>query len=99
MSWQVWFEEEIHRRYPDAGMWVTRISRQPGWVTRTAILLALLVVVVPIVLLTLTAILVSIVTFIVLGTIARFLDLIANLFSGIRRREDGRRNVRVIRRP
>ncbi|GAB4192357.1 MAG: hypothetical protein Kow00105_06430 [Phycisphaeraceae bacterium] len=99
MSWQVWIEEEVHRRYPGAGVWVTRISRQPSWVTRTAVLLAVLVVVIPVLLLTLAAVLVGVVALIVLGGIARLLNTVANLPGGNRKKDDGRRNVRVIRRP
>jgi hypothetical protein len=81
-------------------MWVTRISRQPGWVTKTALALALLVVVVPIVMLTLAAVTVGVVSLLLLGVVARAGAFISGLFGGsLPQHDDGRRNVRVIERP
>lgn len=100
MNWHVRFEEEVRRRHPGAGVWVTRISRQPGWVTQTALVLALLVVVVPILLLTLAAVLVGMTCLLVLGLVARAGAFFSGLFGGTwRKRDDGRRNVQVIERP
>ena len=100
MSWQVRFEEEIHRRAPGAGVWYTRISRQPGWVTRTALIIAILVVVLPLLLLTLAAVMVGAACLLVLGLVAQVVRFFSNLFGGgLRSRDDGRRNVRVIERP
>ena len=101
MSWHVRFEEELHRRSPGAGVWYTRVNRQPSWVTKTALAVALLVVVVPIVLLTLAAVVVGGFCLLVLSRIASGVRSVRGLFSPdtYRRRDDGRRNVRVIDRP
>jgi len=97
MSWHVRFEEEVHRRSPGMGVWYTRISRQPGWVTRTAVFIAVLIVVVPVVLLTLAAVLVGLACLVVLGLVARIGRSISGLLGGgWKTRDDGRRNVSVI---
>ncbi len=104
MNWQARFQEEVHRRHPGAGVWVTRVSRQPSWVTKTALVLAMLVVVVPIVLLTLAAVVIGLICFTILGLIASASRFISNLFGGSLSpprppKDDGRRNVEVIDRP
>ncbi len=100
MNWHVRFEEEVRRRHPGMGVWYTRISRQPGWVTKTAVFMAILIVVVPVVLLTLAAVLVGLACLVVLGLIARVGRFISCLLGGgWKTRDDGRRNVRVIERP
>ncbi len=100
MNWHVRFEEEVHRRHPGMGVWYTRISRQPGWVTRTAVFMALLIVVVPVVVLTLAAVFVGLACLLVLGLIARVGRFITGLLGGSAKpRNDGRRNVRVIEKP
>lgn len=97
MSWHARFEEEVRRRHPRAGVWVSRVGQQPGWVTKTAIAVTLFVVVVPIVLLTLAAVAVGVVCFLILGLIARTAAFFSGLFNGAhRKRDDGRRNVQVI---
>lgn len=78
-------------------MWISRVSQQPGWITKTAIAVALLVVVVPIVLLTLAAVFVGAICFLILGLAARAAAFISGLFNGShRKRDDGRRNVQII---
>lgn len=99
MNWHVRFEEEVHRRSPGMGLWYTRIRQQPGWVTRTAIIMAILVAVVPLLLLTLAAIFVGLTCLLVLGLIAQIARFFSGLFGGGRPHDDGRRNVRVIERP
>ncbi len=97
MSWHVRFEEEVRRRHPGAGVWYTRVSRQPGWVTKTALVMALLVVVVPIVLLTLAAVAIGLICLLVLGLVASAGRFISGLFDGsLKRQDDGRRNVQVV---
>ncbi len=97
MSWHVRFEEEVRRRHPSAGMWYAHASKQPGWVTKTALTAALLVVVVPVVLLTLAAVVIGLICFTVLGLIASAGRFITGLFDGSHKpRDDGRRNVQVI---
>jgi len=97
MSWHVRFEEEVRRRHPGAGVWVSRIGRQPGWVTKTALAAAMLVVVVPVVLITLAAVVIGLICFTALGLIASALRFITGLFDGSQKtRDDGRRNVQVI---
>lgn len=99
MNWHVRFEEEVRRRSPGMGQWYTRISRQPGWVTRTAVIMATLVVVVPLLLLTLAAVVVGVTCLLVLGLIARIGQIFTGRVGGRRPGDDGRRNVRVIERP
>jgi hypothetical protein len=101
MNWHARFEEEVNRRHPGMGIWYTRVSRQPGWVTRTAVFLAVLVVVVPLVLLTLAAVVVGLSCLLVLGLVAKVGRYFSALFGGGGGgpRDDGRRNVRVINRP
>jgi antibiotic biosynthesis monooxygenase (ABM) superfamily enzyme len=97
MNWHVRFEEEVRRRHPGAGMWYTRVSRQPSWVTKTALLAALLVVVVPIILLTLAAIVIGLICFTALSLIASAWRFISSPFSSTRPpKNDGRRNVQII---
>jgi hypothetical protein len=101
MKWHVRFEEEVRRRHPGAGTLYTRVSKQPGWVTKTALLMATMVVVVPIVLLTLTAVVIGLVCLLVLGMIASAGRFVSGLFGGTLGaprppRDDGRRNVEVI---
>ncbi len=101
MDWHARFEEAVHRRSPSAGVYYARLSRQPGWVLKTAGFVALLVVVVPVVLLTLAAVIVGLICLAVLGLIASAIRGVAGLFRPAtnRRQDDGRRNVRVIERP
>jgi len=100
MSWYIRFEEEVQRRHPGVGVWVTRISRQPGWVTKTALAAAMLVVVVPILLLTLAAVVIGLFCFTLLGLVASAGSFVTGLFDGSHKpRDDGRRNVKVIDRP
>ncbi len=100
MDWHVRFEEEMSRRHPGAGRLYARVRRQPGWVTRTAFIIAVLVVVVPILLLTLAAVAVGLACLLVLGLVAQIGRFFANLFrGGLGREDDGRRNVRVVERP
>ncbi len=96
------------RQHPTFGPWYSRVERQPSWVVKAAITAAILVVVVPLALLTLSAILVGLFIFILLSV---FL-VMANLVAGVSRHgghfsdspdrkqthDDGRRNVRVIHR-
>lgn len=78
-------------------MWVTRVGQQPGWVTKTALAITLFVVVVPIVLLTLAAVAVGLVCFVILGLVAHAAAFVTGMFNGTRpKRDDGRRNVQVI---
>jgi len=101
MNWHTRFEQEVHRRHPGAGLWYTRATNQPGWVIKTALGLALLVVVVPVVLLTLAAVLVGATCLLALSLVAAVARAVAEFFQPgtARTRDDGRRNVRVIHRP
>jgi hypothetical protein len=100
MSWHIRFEEEVRRRHPGAGIWYTRISRQPGWVTRTALGVAVLVVVVPVVLLTLAAVVIGVICFTALSLAASIWRFISSPFGRTHTpSDDGRRNVEVIDRP
>ncbi len=92
------------RSHPRFGTWYTRVERQPGWVTRLALLAAVLVVVVPAVLLTLTALVVGLAVFIVLGVLAGIVRLVRGVLTGQagpsvpETQNGGRVNVRVIQR-
>ncbi len=100
MNWHVRFEEEVHRRHPGASVWYSRVSKQPGWVTKTALLVTILIVVVPIVLLTLTAIVIGLACLLLLSLIASAWRFISSPFTSTRTpKDDGRRNVQIIDRP
>ena len=98
--WRVFIQN--HPRY---GKWYARIDRQPNWVVKTAIAAAVLVVVVPLVLLTMAALVVGIAAFLVFCLIAGLIGAASRLFGGFgssgdvaTQDGDGRINVRVIRR-
>lgn len=100
MSWQARFEEEVRRRHPGAGMWYARVSRQPSWVTKTALAVALIVIVVPIIALTIAAVIIGLACLLVLSLVASVWRFITGPFTGTRpTKDDGRRNVTVIERP
>ncbi len=90
------------RDNPQFGMWYGRVSRQPGWVVKAAVMSAVMVVVVPVVVLTVAALVVGTVVFFVLGLIASLFSALGSLGRGGAGvpeptwREDGRVNVRVI---
>jgi len=71
-----------------------RINQQPGWVTKTAALVFLLVVGLPILLLLVVATIAATVVFGILG----LLNALPGLFKGGRTPEAKRKNVRVINR-
>ena len=98
MSWQVRFEEEVRRRHPGAGMWYTRVSRQPGWVTKTAMMAALLVVVVPIIALTIAAVIIGLACLLILSLVANIWRWVTSPFAAGPKpsKDDGRRNVTII---
>lgn len=88
------------RQHPQFGTWSQRVQTQPSWVVKTALALAVLVVVVPLVLLTLAAAVVGLVAFVVLGIVANVVGALREVF-GTRPhppmpRGGGRVNVRVI---
>jgi len=92
--WRVYVRE--HRQF---GPWVQRIDRQPGWITKAAIIAALLAFVLPLALLTLAAVMVGVVIFLTFALIATGLAAVARFWAGLTGRlgaDDGRRNVRVI---
>ena len=92
--WRVFLQS--HPRFGQGYEWY---ARSPRWVRRSALGAAVLVVVVPLVLLTLAALLVGFVVAVLLGTIALagwFIRRMANNLFGLA--HGGRRNVRVIQR-
>ncbi len=103
--WRVYMSR--HRTF---GPWYERVQRQPGWVVKLALTATVLVVVVPIVVLTLAALVVGLVVFTIAGLVAVGMRVlgggVGNLFAFGRRSrssspgalDDGRRNVRVLRR-
>lgn len=90
-NWQASFRE-----HPAFGPWYQRTASRPSWVTRSALGAAVLVVVIPLVLLTLAAVVVGLGVFFVLSAAASVANLLGGGFA--RRGGDGRRNVRVIER-
>ena len=95
--------EAYARQHPRFGTWYTSVRRQPNWAIKAALAAATLVVVVPIVILTLAAVLTGMVVFSFLALVAGGLRSIRSLFdfsepSAPAPRDDGRRNVRVIQR-
>jgi hypothetical protein len=90
------------RQHETLGPWYQKVERQPSWVTKAAILAAVLVIGIPLVLIALAAILVGLAVFTVLGLVASGVATIRNLFTspGVPREpgDAGRQNVRVLRR-
>jgi len=90
---------------PRFGGYYRVVADRPSWVTRAALMAVVLVVVVPLVLLTLAAVLVGAVVFTVLGALAWGLHRIRLLTGAVPRTtrqppqasEPGRENVRIIR--
>lgn len=93
------------RKHRTVGPWVQRIESKPGWVWKAALIVAVLVVVVPVVLLTMTALMVGLAMLIVFGAVAWLVSVLTRPFRGggpVARppdpEDDGRVNVRVIER-
>ncbi|MFP4145522.1 MAG: hypothetical protein ACLFV3_10300 [Phycisphaeraceae bacterium] len=86
---------------PQMRAWHQRVQARPSWVWKLTLATALVVFVLPLVLLTLAALLVAAAVFTVLSLVAGGIGFIANLFGGLSRiggpPADGRRNVRVMR--
>ncbi len=82
-------------------MWYTRVSQQPSWVTKTALTAALIVVVVPIIALTLAALVIGMACLLILSAVASAWRSLTRPFAAGPRppKDDGRRNVTVIDRP
>ena len=100
MMWRAYI-----RQHPTLGPWQHRIEQNPSWVTRTAFLAAVLVVVVPLLLLFTAAVIVGIVLFVTLGLVAGIIGFFRRILSNLRLDgrgsyipNEGRENVRVIRR-
>jgi hypothetical protein len=87
--WRVFIQQN-----PALGSIHARLNRHPSWVTRTAILCTLAVIMVPLVLLILAGLLVGALVFAVLSVVARTMDLFGG--AAVSRPEPLRRNVRVI---
>lgn len=85
-----------------ARAWHTRVSRQPGWVIGVTVAAIVLVFVIPLALLAMAALLVGTLVFLVAAAIAKLSAIVTGLLGGEVREpyptEDGRENVRVIRR-
>lgn len=91
------------RQHPRFGPWYAQVERQPNWVIKLAVIAAVLVFVVPLVLLTLAALVVAAAVFMVLALVMRGLAVARSLFDfrgpdAPTYRGDGRENVRVIER-
>lgn len=78
-----------------------RLRREPGWVAGTAFLAAALVVVIPLIVLVVTAIFVGLVVFVVLSLVAQVVAFVRAGWQRIGPGEGlaggGRENVRVVR--
>ena len=95
---QMW---RVHvRNHPTVGPWVLRAERHPGWVWKAALLAMVLTIVVPLLMLTVAALLVGFVAFILFGAVPAVIALLQRIFGIHRPRdasvEQGRVNVRVI---
>jgi len=94
MHWQIYMDR--------VSGWSTRyerVRRYPRWVTGPAMVAVALVVVLPLAVLALAGFLVGIVVFSLLAVVASVFSAIAGVWNTLTRRtDDGRRNVRVIRR-
>ena len=96
-AWRVYV-----RDHPQYGRWYQRVEGRPGWVWKSAITAAVLIIIIPLVLLSLAAILVGVLVFLVLGLIASILRLFQpGNRSGQppmspRSADDGRENVRIM---
>lgn len=93
-SWKVYVRE-----HPQYGTWYRRVEGRPGWVWKWAVGAALLVIVVPLILITLAAVAVGALVFLVLGAVASVLRLFSSSPRHILRPpsgNDGRENVRII---
>jgi len=75
-----------------------RVRRSPGWVTKLSILAAVLVVAVPVALLSLAALIIGLVAFLVLSTVASVGLFFRGGWRAMFSREK-RKNVRVVNRP
>ena len=86
------------REHPQFGRWYVGVERQPSWVVKAAAIAGVLVIVVPVVLLTLAALVVAGLVFLVGSLLARILRLFGNPMREPVRypADDGRENVRVI---
>ena len=100
MMWRAYI-----RQHPTLGPWQHRIEQKPSWVIRSAFLAAVLVVVVPLLLLFAAAMVVGIVLFVTLGLVAGIMGVFQRLWSSLSHDSsvsylpnEGRENVRVIRR-
>jgi len=91
------------RQHETIGPWVRKVEAQPGWVTKAALLTAVLVIGLPLLALALLAVTIGLAVFMVLGLVATGLATVRNLFTGAGTgprppMDKGRRNVRVLRR-
>lgn len=93
--WRIETFSSAWRNHP-LGRMAGYAQSQPSWVARTAVLVGLLVFAIPIVLLTLAAVVMGVLAFVVLGLFLRVKMALSSLFKS--RSGDGRVNVRVIRR-
>jgi divalent metal cation (Fe/Co/Zn/Cd) transporter len=95
------FWHSFIRQNPTFGVWYGRVQRQPNWVTKLAVTVAVITVVLPLLLLTLAAVVLAVAVFIIGSLVAAGMRAVAGLFGGgvSGSRRDGRRNVRVIQRP
>jgi MFS superfamily sulfate permease-like transporter len=74
-----------------------QMSRYPAWVTRTAILCAMAVIVIPVMLLIVAGLLVGVLVFAVLSLVARVMELFGGSGGAVGTADEPlRRNVQVI---
>lgn len=91
--WRVRFEKGA-----GPGQWFNRAAGQPNWVTKWALIAAVVVIVVPLMVLAMAGLAVGLVVFVTLALIVRIAVIVRTAVGGLwpARGSDGRRNVRVI---
>jgi len=98
------FFQQSFRRYASFEPWRRGVGGRPAWVTRLAVVAAVLVVVVPLAMLALTGLLVGMLVFFVASLLATMMQAVGSIFGGGASpsgsgRRNVRRNVRVVERP
>lgn len=91
----------IFSQHPLTAPWYRRLQGRPPWIIKSAVLIALLVLVIPLVVMVMTALIVGFAVFAALtlaaGAAAFLRALVDRLLNGPA--ADGRRNVRVLDHP
>ncbi len=98
MPWTRFDFDQRFREHPTVKLWARHVRNQPSWVWKAAIVCGLLILVVPIVVMTLTAVLAFVSAFLVFSVLYRISRAIGEMKQGKGvPGHRGRQNVRVIR--